>query len=116
MDCTMKRKSKFVIHIGKDGKYYTRLISPSGNVLLSTSGMVNKENTILLIYQILRYGIILKNYVRKETQNSLKFFQLKTPSGRILAWSECTHTDGQRNTLIDTTIKAMDFRSISEIE
>lgn len=81
------RRPKFEICNGKDGRVYFHLKAANGEVILAGRGYATKSETIHAIASVMRYGQNDSNFIRRESVNGF-FFQLKSPMGRILGWSE----------------------------
>ncbi|HEX2898451.1 MAG TPA: YegP family protein [Bacteroidia bacterium] len=82
------RKPKFEILAGKDGKIYFHLKAANGEIILAGRGFKTKAETIHAIASVMRYGQLDTCIVRRESVSGQHFFQVKSPSGRILGWSE----------------------------
>ncbi len=82
------RKPIFEMSTGKDGKVSFQLKADHGTVLLSSRSFQNQAEAIEGIASVMRYGGYDRQYWRKENARGQFFFQLQTPSGRILGWSE----------------------------
>ena len=84
----MIRKPKFEMLTGRDGKIYIHLKASNGEIILSGKGYKTKSEAIHAIGSIMRYGALGKHFRRKQSVNGQHYFQLLSPSGRILGWSE----------------------------
>lgn len=94
----MIRKPKFEMLTGRDGKIYIHLKASNGEIILSGRGYKTKSEAIHAIGSIMRYGAIPTRFRRKESANGQFYFQLLSPSGRILGWSESyTSRQGREN-------------------
>ncbi len=85
---SLMRKPKFEILAGKDGKIYFHLKAANGEIILAGRGFKTKSETIHAIASVMRYGQLESCIVRRESANGQFFFQIKSPSCRILGWSE----------------------------
>lgn len=82
------RKPKFEMLKSNDGATHFRLIGANGYVLLNSRKHESKAAAIDGIADVMRYGAIEARFVRKESEAGRFFFQLVSPSGRLLGWSE----------------------------
>lgn len=93
----MKRRGKFEIFTGKDGKHYVQLKSPSGHVLFDGRGYPTRAEAIHGIASIVQYGSQKERIITKiDTNNNFGFlyFQVKSPAGRLLGKSRLyEHTE-----------------------
>jgi uncharacterized protein len=82
------RKPKFEIFVGQDGKIYFRLKAANGETVMSGRGFKTKPETIHAIASVMRYGSVPQNFIQRTSTAGQHYFQLKSPNGRILGWSE----------------------------
>lgn len=82
------RKPTFEMLTSKDGKIYFQLKADHGIVLLTSRSFQNQVEAIEGIASVMRYGAYDRRFWCKETERGQFFFQLQSPSGRILGWSE----------------------------
>ena len=82
------QKPKFEMLKGRDGKIYIHLKASNGEIILSGRGYDSKSEAIHAIGSIMRYGAMGNRFRRRESINGQHYFQLVSPSGRILGWSE----------------------------
>lgn len=101
------RKPKFEILAGKDGKIYPHLKAANGEIILASRGYKTKSEAMHAIASLMRYGLVETSFVRRESANGQFFFQIKSPSGRILGWSELYVAKQSRENGIDAVQRAV---------
>ncbi len=101
------RQPKFEIFVGKDGKNRFHLKAANGEVILVGRGYKTKSETIHGIASVMRYAAIDSYFVRRDSANGQFFFQIKSPSGRLLGWSEMYRSRQGRETGILALKKAV---------
>jgi uncharacterized protein YegP (UPF0339 family) len=101
------RKPKFEILAGKDGKIRFHLKAANGEVILAGRSYATKSEAIHGIASVMRYGAMESSFVRRESLNGQFFFQIKSPSGRLLGWSEFYISRQGRETGIAAVKKAV---------
>ncbi len=82
------RKPKFEIYVGKDHKIEFRLKAANGEPVLFGPGYRNKSEAVRAVSTVMHYGLQEARFVKKEKQDGKFYFQLKSPMGRLLGWSE----------------------------
>jgi uncharacterized protein len=109
------RKSKFEMLAGKDGRIYVQLKAANGETVLSGQGFVTKYEAIHSIASVMRYGAYENRFMKHETEDGKFFFQLQTPSGRILGWSELYHSKQGRDNGIVAVRRAVQFGRVLDL-
>lgn len=109
------RKPKFETLVGKDGKIYFHLKASNGEIILAGRGHKTKPEAIHAIASVMRYATQDRYVVRRDSANEQFFFQVKSPSGRILAWSEMYHTLHGRETGIHSVQNAVQYGRVLEL-
>lgn len=109
------RKPKFEILVGKDDKVYFHLKASNGEILVSSRGYKTKSETIHAIASVMRYGQMDRYIVRRESVNGRHFFQIKSPSGRLLAWSETYQQKQGLETGIEAVKRAVSFGRVFDL-
>jgi uncharacterized protein len=109
------RKPKFEILAGKDGKIYFHLKAANGEIILAGRGYKTKSETIHAIASVMRYGQLDTSFVRRESANGQFFFQLKSPSGRILGWSEMYIAKQSREVGIQAVKTAVQYGRVFDL-
>jgi uncharacterized protein YegP (UPF0339 family) len=110
------RKPKFELCSGKDGKTYFHLKAANGEVVLAGRGFRTKPETIHAIADVMRYGLLENSFVRRESASGQYFFQLKSPAGRILGWSEIYISKQSREVGIASVKNAVQFGRIIDLD
>lgn len=96
------RKPNFEMFTEKNRKVLFRLKSGRNQTLLTGRGLDSKSEAIQAIALVMRYGAFESRFVRKMTITGKHYFQLRTPSGRIIAWSEMYHSfQGRENGILE---------------
>jgi uncharacterized protein len=111
----MMHKPKFEMLTGKDGKFYVHLKAANGEIILSGRGHVTKYEAIQSIASVMRYGGYDSRFVRKETPSGKFFFQLLSPSGRLLGWSEMYHSKQGRDNGIVAVRRAVQYGRVLDL-
>lgn len=109
------RKPKFEILAGKDGKNYFHLKAANGEVILAGRGFATKAETIHAIASVMRYGQLESSIVRRQSTSGQFFFQVKSPSGRLLGWSEMYISKQSREVGILAVKKAVTFGRVFDL-
>jgi uncharacterized protein YegP (UPF0339 family) len=109
------RKPKFEIIAGKDGKLRFHLKAANGEIILAGRAYKSKPETIHGIASVMRYGALDSCFVRRESINGQFFFQIKSPSGRLLGWSELYITKQGRETGIQAVKKAVQVGRVLDL-
>jgi uncharacterized protein len=86
------RKPHFEIFLGKDNKFEFRLKAANGEPVLYGPGFRNKSEAVRAVSDVMYHGISSARFVQKERADGLLYFQLKSPIGRLLGWSEYYHS------------------------
>ena len=86
------RHPKFEIFVGKDNKFEFRLKALNGEPVLFGPGFCSKSEVVHAISNVMYHGISNARYVQKETADGRFYYQLKSPIGRLLGWSEYFHS------------------------
>ena len=102
----MSEYPRFEICQGKDGKNYWHLKGANGEVVLRGRGYATKSESLMAIGSLLRYGQLESGYLRRESANGTFFFQIKSPSGRLLGWSEMHPNKQARESAIERVKEA----------
>lgn len=108
----MPEKPLYEIVPSKDGKHYFHLKAPNGEVILAGRGYKTNSETVHAIASVMRFVLEDKSYIRRDSANGGHFFQLKTPSGRILGWSEMFTTKQAREKAIETVVSSCEYSDI----
>ena len=109
------RKPKFEMLTGNDGSTYFQLKTATGTVVLTSRGFLNKVDAIQGIVSVMRFGCFESRYVRKETGTGKFFFQLLSPSGRVLGWSETYYSKQCRDNGIVAVRRAVQFGKVLDL-
>ncbi len=109
------RKPKFEIFAGKDGKIRFHLKAANGEIILASRSFPTKPEAIHGIASVMRYGVLESCFVRRESINGQYFFQIKSPAGRLLGWSEFYRSRQGRETGIEAVKKAALVGRVLEI-
>lgn len=109
------RKPKFEILVGKDGKIRFHLKAANGEIILASRSYTTKPEAVHGIASVMRYGVLESCYVRRESLNGQFFFQIKSPAGRLLGWSEMYRSRQGRETGIAAVQKASLVGRVLEI-
>jgi hypothetical protein len=108
-------KPKFEMVAGRDGRIYVRLVAGNGEIILSGRGFATKSEAIHSIASIMRYGSQDQRFRRRESLNGQHFFQLVSPSGRILGWSEMYHSKQGRENGVLAVRRAVQFGRVMDL-
>lgn len=109
------RKPKFEIVTGRDTKVYFHLKAANGEVILSGRGHPTKSEAIHAIASVMRYGQLDSSFVRRQSASGQFFFQLKSPAGRILGWSEMYVAKQSREVGIEAVMKAAQHGRVNDL-
>jgi uncharacterized protein len=109
------RKPKFEILAGKDGKIRFQLKAANGEAILAGRNFATKPEAIHGIASVMRYGALESCFVRRESLSGQFFFQIKSPSGRLLGWSEFYHSRQGRETGIAAVKKAVQVGRVLDL-
>jgi uncharacterized protein len=109
------RQPKFEIFVSKDGKIRFHLKAANGEIILAGRSYKTKSETIHGIASVMRYGAIESCFVRRESVNGQHFFQIKSPSGRLLGWSEMYRSRQGRETGILAVKKAVQVGRVLDL-
>jgi uncharacterized protein YegP (UPF0339 family) len=109
------RKPKFEILEDKAGKIRFHLKAANGEIILAGRGFKTKAEAIHGIASVMRYGALETGFVRRESLNGQFFFQVKSPSGRLLGWSELYKTRQGRETGISAVKKAVQIGRVLDL-
>lgn len=108
------RKPKFEILVAKDGRIHFHLKAANGEVILAGRGFKTKPETLHAIASVMRYGQLESSFVRRQGTNGQFFFQVKSPSGRLLGWSEMYVSKQSREVGIAAVKRAVTFGRVFE--
>jgi uncharacterized protein len=111
----MMRKPKFEMLVGDDGKVYFHLKAANGEIVLSGRGYSTKYETIQAIASVMRYGAYESRFMRRENAEGKYFFQLLSPSGRVLGWSQMYHSKQGRDNGIVAVRRAVQFGRVLDL-
>jgi uncharacterized protein len=110
------RKPKFEILAGKDSKIRFRLKAANGEIILAGRAYATKAEAIHGIASVMRYAALDLSYVRRESINGQFFFQIKSPSGRLLAWSEFYVSRQGRESGIEAVKRAVAYGRVMDLD
>lgn len=82
------RKPHFEIFVGKDSKFEFRLKAANGEPVLFGPGFKTKSESVRAVSDVMYHGQSSARFVQKERPDGQFYFQLKSPIGRLLGWSE----------------------------
>lgn len=111
----MMRKPKFEMLAANDGKVFFQLKAANGEIVLLGRGYPNKFEAIQAIASVMRYGTYEMRYARKQTADGRHFFQLLSPSSRILGWSEMYPSKQGRDNGIMAVRRAVQFGRVLDL-
>lgn len=86
------RKPHFEISVGRDNKFEFRLKAANGEPVLFGPGFRTKSEAVRAVSDVMYHGISSARFVQKERADGQFYFQLKSPIGRLLGWSEYYHS------------------------
>jgi uncharacterized protein YegP (UPF0339 family) len=109
------RKPKFEMLTGNDGKIYIHLKAATGEIVLTSRGFSNKVDAIQGIASVMRFGVNDSRFVRKETDNGRYLFQLVSPGGRVLGWSEMYPSKQSRDNGIVAVRRSVQFGKVLDL-
>ena len=115
METGKMKKPKFEMTSGKDGKFSYQLKAANGHTVLTGRGFSSTSAVILAIAAVMRYGLYESRYVRKGTITGQHYFQLRTPSGRILGRSEMYHSYQGRENGINAVRMAVQYGRVLDL-
>ena len=109
------RKPKFEMKSGRDGKTCYQLKNGKGDTILTGLGIASKSEAIQVIVLVMRYGLYERRFIRKETITGKYYFQLRTPSGRVIGRSELYHSYQGRENGINAIRMAVQYGRVLDL-
>jgi uncharacterized protein len=82
------RNPHFEIFCGRDNKFEFRLKAANGEPVLFGPGYRTKSEAVRGVADVMYHGVSSARFVQKERADGQFYFQLKSPIGRLLGWSE----------------------------
>ena len=108
-------KEHFQVSNGTDGKIRFHLMDEFGQRVASGRGYTSKSECMHGIASLMRYGPLEGCILRRESINGMFFFQVKSPSGRLLAWSKFRYSHKTRDEDIDEMVKALKSAQVVDL-
>lgn len=111
----MMRKPKFEMRVNHDGKIYFQLMTAYNEIVLMSKGYGSRYEAIQGIAHVMRYGGYESRFVRRENAEGKFFFQLLSPSGRVLGSSPMYHSRQGRDNGIVAVRRAVQLGRVLDL-